>query len=157
MSVLDLATGEGRHALAAAALGARVTAVDRDEGRLAVAREQAEAAGSTIDWRIADLEAEWPEFGRFDAVLIFNYLDRARMPRVVELVAPGGVLLMETYLTTQREFGWGPTSDDHLLRPGELARLVAPLRIIHGREALEAVDAERWRSVASVIAVRSKK
>jgi 2-polyprenyl-3-methyl-5-hydroxy-6-metoxy-1,4-benzoquinol methylase len=157
MSVLDLACGEGRHALAAAALGAKVTAVDRDEARLAVAREQAEAAGSTIDWRIADLEAEWPELGRFDAVLMFNYLDRARMPQVVDLVAPGGVLLMETFLTTQREFGWGPTSDDHLLRPGELAGLVAPLRVLHGREVLEPIDAERWRAVASVLAVRSKK
>jgi cyclopropane fatty-acyl-phospholipid synthase-like methyltransferase len=155
MSVLDLACGEGRHAVAAAASGASVTAVDRDEAKLAVAREQAEAAGSTIDWRIADLEAEWPEFGRFDAVLMFNYLDRARMPRIVELVGPGGILLMETYLTAQREFGWGPTSDDHLLRPGELARLVAPLRILHGREVVEAIDAERWRAVASVVAVRS--
>lgn len=156
MTVLDLACGQGRHALAAAALGARVTAVDRDEAKLAVARELAEDSGSTIEWRIADLEAEWPEFGRFDAVLVFNYLDRARMPRVVELVAPGGFLLMETFLTTQREFGWGPTSDDHLLRPGELPGLVAPLRVLHGREALEAIDAERWRAVASVVAVRSK-
>jgi cyclopropane fatty-acyl-phospholipid synthase-like methyltransferase len=155
MKVLDLATGEGRHALAAAALDTRVTAVDRDEAKIAVAREQAEAAGSTIDWRIADLEAEWPELDRFDAVLVFNYLDRARMPRVVELVAPGGILLMETFLTAQREFGWGPSSDDHLLRPGELARLVAPLRVLHGREALEPIDAERWRAVASVLAVRS--
>jgi hypothetical protein len=42
----------------------------------------------------------------------------------------------------------------HLLRPGELARLVAPFTVVHGREALETVDAERWRAVASVIAER---
>ena len=76
------------------------------------------------------------------------------MPRSVELVAPGGLLMMETFLTAQRELGWGPTSDDHLLRPGELARLVAPLTILHGREVIEAVDAERWRAVASVLAVK---
>jgi hypothetical protein len=85
---------------------------------------------------------------------MFNYLDRARMPEIVDLVAPPGLLMMETFLTGQRELGWGPASDDHLLHPGELASLVQPLRVLHGREALEPVDAERWRAVASVVAVR---
>lgn len=152
--VLDLACGEGRHSLAAAALGARVTGLDRDETRLATARERAEAQGLPIEWRILDLEGPWPELGDFDAVLVFNYLDRARMTRLVDLVAPGGLLLMETFLTAQRRLGWGPTSDDHLLRPGELPHLVAPLTVIHGREVLEAIDVERWRTVASVVAVR---
>lgn len=153
--VLDLACGEGRHSLAAAARGARVTALDRDEARLAAARERAEAQGLSIDWVAADLEEEpWPELGSFDAVLVFNYLDRARMPRIVEMIEPGGLLMMETFLTAQRELGWGPTSDEHLVRPGELARLAAPLTVVHGREVIEAVDAERWRAVASVLAVK---
>ncbi len=153
--VLDLACGEGRHGRAAAARGARVTAVDRDEVRLAAARERAEAQGLSVDWIAAALEDEpWPDLGSFDAVLVFNYLDRANMPRIIDLIEPGGLLMMETYLTAQRELGWGPTSDAHLLRPGELARLVAPLTILHGREVIEAVDAERWRAVASVLAVK---
>ncbi len=153
--VLDLACGEGRHSLAAATRGARVTAVDRDDARLAAARERAEAQGLSIEWISADLDDEpWPAFADFDAVLVFNYLDRARMARIVDLIVPGGLLMMETFLTAQRELGWGPDSDDHLLRPGELARLVAPLTIFHGREVIEAVDAERWRAVASVLAVK---
>jgi len=155
--VLDLACGQGRHGLAAAALGAEVVGVDRDAAKLATARERAAAANLTVDWREADLEGPWPEFGSFDAVLVFNYLDRASMPRILGLVAPGGRLIMETFLEAQREAGWGPTSERHLLRPGELARLVAPLTVVHGREVFEAVDTERWRAVASVIAVRSKK
>jgi 2-polyprenyl-3-methyl-5-hydroxy-6-metoxy-1,4-benzoquinol methylase len=153
--VLDLACGEGRHSLAAAARGARVTGVDRDEARLAAARERAEAQGLSVEWVAADLDEEpWPDLGCFDAVLVFNYLDRAKMPRIIDLIVPGGFLMMETFLTAQRELGWGPTSDDHLLRPGELARLVAPLTVVHGREVIEAVDAERWRAVASVLAVK---
>jgi 2-polyprenyl-3-methyl-5-hydroxy-6-metoxy-1,4-benzoquinol methylase len=152
--VLDLACGEGRHSLAAAARGARVTAIDRDEVRLAAARERAEAQGLAIDWIAADLEEPWPELGAFDAVLVFNYLDRAQTPQMIELVEPGGLLMMETFLSTQRELGWGPTSDDHLLHPGELTSLVAPLMVLHGREVVEAVDAERWRAVASVLAVK---
>lgn len=150
--VLDLACGEGRHSLAAAAMGARVVAIDRDPAKLAVGRARAAFAGLTIDWREQDLELEWPELEPFDAVLVFNYLDRANMPRIIRLVAPGGLLMMETFLEAQREAGWGPTSSAHLLSPGELSRLVAPLKVIHGREALETVDAEHWRAVASVIA-----
>ena len=157
MRVLDLACGEGRHSLAAAMLGADVVGVDRDETRLATARELAATRTSS-----ASTGGSWtsrepgPSSGDFDAVLVFNYLDRARMPEIRDLVAPGGLLMMESFLTGQRELGWGPTSEDHLLRPGELSRLVAPLRILHGREVLEPIDAERWRAVASVVAVASE-
>jgi 2-polyprenyl-3-methyl-5-hydroxy-6-metoxy-1,4-benzoquinol methylase len=155
--VLDFACGSGRHSLAAARGGARVVALDRDQQKLAAGRTGAAEGGLSIDWRELDLEGSWPELGTFDAVLIFNYLDRASMPRILRLVAPGGLLMMETFLEAQREAGWGPTSDQHLLRPGELARLVSPLRVVHGREVLEPVDEDRWRAVASILAVRSKK
>ena len=150
--VLDLACGEGRHSVAAAGRGAQVVALDRDENQIEIGRDFAESEGLKIDWRTVDLEDEWPELGVFDAVLVFNYLDRARMPRVLERVAPGGVLIMETFLTVQRTFGWGPTKDDHLLRPGELGRLVAPLEIVHGREVIEPVDTDRWKAVAGIVA-----
>jgi tellurite methyltransferase len=152
--VLDLACGEGRHSLAAAELGAEVLAIDRDPVVLAVARNRAAMAGLSVQWLELDLEGKWPELGVFDAVLIFNYLDRANMPRILQLVAPGGLLIMETFLEAQREAGWGPASSEHLLRPGELVRLVAPLTVLHGREALESVDAEHWRAVASIVAVK---
>ena len=147
--MLDLACGEGRHSLAAAAAGATVVGVDKDESRLARARELAQWKALAIDWRIVDLEGSWPDFGSFDAVLMFNYLDRTRLPQIRELVVAGGLLMIETFLAAQRDLGWGPTSEEHLLQPGEIARLVNPFRVLHGREVLEPVDAERWRAVAS--------
>jgi SAM-dependent methyltransferase len=151
--VLDLACGAGRHSLAAAALGASVVAVDKDAACLASAKARAEEEGVTIEWCSADLaDGSWPAFGRFDIVLVFNYLDRARVPEIVDLVAPHGVLIMESFLELQRELGWGPCSPEHLLREGELARLVRPLKVLFGREVLEPVDVERWRAVASVVA-----
>lgn len=152
--VLDLGCGQGRHSLAAAALGADVVAIDRDESKLESGRAAAEQRNLDIDWRVVDLEDTWPELEEFDVVLVFNFLHRARMKEIIGAVAPGGALIAETYLIAQRELGWGPKSDDHLLAPGELARLVTPLEIVHGREVLEPVDAERWRAVASVIAER---
>ena len=152
--VVDLACGDGRHSIAAAELGCQVMGIDRDPVALALANRQAAATGLTAQWLELDLEGEWPALGVFDAVLVFNYLDRANMPRILQLVAPGGLLFMETFLEAQREAGWGPTSSAHLLRPGELARLVAPLTVLYGREALETVDSEHWRAVASVVAMK---
>jgi hypothetical protein len=83
---------------------------------------------------------------------MFNYLDRTRLPHIRELVTAGGLLVIETFLAAQRGLGWGPTSEDQLLQPGELARLVNPFRVLHGREVLEPVDTERWRAVASILA-----
>jgi 2-polyprenyl-3-methyl-5-hydroxy-6-metoxy-1,4-benzoquinol methylase len=154
MRVLDLACGDGRHSLAAAARGAEVTAWDRDAAALEVGRALAATRDLRIDWRVVDLEAEWPEVPPFDVILAFNYLDRKRMPLVREALAPGGTLIMETFLVTQQELGWGPTREEHLLARGELARLIAPLEVLHGREVLEPVDVERWRAVASVVARR---
>jgi 2-polyprenyl-3-methyl-5-hydroxy-6-metoxy-1,4-benzoquinol methylase len=154
MRVLDLACGDGRHSLAAAALGAQVTAWDHDAAALDVGRALAATRDLQVDWRVVDLQGDWPEVPPFDAVLVFNYLDRRRMPLVHEVLAPGGTLIMETFLATQRELGWGPTRDEHLLARGELARLIAPLEVLHGREVLEPVDVERWRAVASVVARR---
>ena len=152
--MLDVACGEGRHALAAAELGADVVALDMDQNKIDAAAATAGQRGLSIDWHMVDLEQEWPGLGQFDVVLVFNYLDRSRWSHFVESVAPGGVLIAETFLTAQKDLGWGPSSDDHLLHPGELSRLVAPLEIIHGREVLEPVDSERWRAVASVVAER---
>jgi 2-polyprenyl-3-methyl-5-hydroxy-6-metoxy-1,4-benzoquinol methylase len=151
---LDVACGSGRHAIAAAQLGAKVTAVDKDPDGLDVGRREAKSRQLDITFLEADLERAWPSVGTFDLVMVFNYLDRQRMPRIVEAVAHGGYLLLETFLEAQRAFGWGPQNDDHLLRSGELAKLVAPLTVLHGREVIEAVDNARWSAVASVLAQR---
>ena len=149
--VLDVACGRGRHAIAAASLGAAVTAVDADHERIAAARRVARSL--PIEWVHADLRTYQLPPGSFDVVMVFNYLDRSRMPELREAVRPGGHLLCETFLEWQREHGWGPTSDDHLLKPGELVRLVEPLEIILAREALDFVGG-RPMAVASVLARR---
>ena len=74
------------------------------------------------------------------------------MDDIRALVAPGGVLVMETYLEWQRALGWGPSKSEHLLAPGELARLVAPLETLHGREVFEPVESNKVRAVASIVA-----
>ena len=152
MRVLDLACGEGRHALKVAQRGASVVAVDHDEAKIETARDAASRLGVEVDFRVLDLTGEWSGFSGFDLVLLFNYLDRGRMEDVKATVRSGGLLLMETYLEWQRALGWGPSKDEHLLAPGELAHLVAPFEVLHGREVFEPVDANKIRAVASIAA-----
>lgn len=154
--MLDVACGFGRHALAAAQLGADVVAVDRDPARLRQARDEASRRRLTIRWVEADLERDWPDLGQFDVVLLFNYLDRPRMPRIVSAVREGGHLLFETFLEVQRQLGWGPQQDAHLLKYGEASGLVSPLTVVAGREAFEPADNAQWAAVSSVLARRPK-
>lgn len=124
-TVLDVACGRGRHVRWFAARGARVTGVDRDEAAVAPLRDVAEIL-------VADIEAgPWPLGGRrFDAVVVTNYLWRPLLPAIVAAVAPGGVLLYETFARGNETVG-RPSNPDFLLRPGELLDVVrGELRVV---------------------------
>jgi hypothetical protein len=54
---------------------------------------------------------------------VTNYLHRPLMPQLLASVAPGGVLLYETFLEGNERFG-KPSNPDHLLKEGELLELV---------------------------------
>ena len=133
--VLDVACGNGRHALLLAAAGFAVTAVDRDVAALERLRRQAERLELDVRVEAIDLEAPVVELGpaTFDAIVVTRYLHRPLFPRLVEAVAPGGVLVYETFLVSQAERGH-PRNPAFLLEPGELPRLVHPLEVLHSRE-----------------------
>lgn len=123
-SVLDLACGRGRHLRWFAGRGHPVTGVDRDAEALAT---QA-GLGETV---AADIEnGPWPLAGRqFAAVVVTNYLWRPLFPRILESVAPGGVLLHETFAQGNETVG-KPSRPDFLLAPGELLRAYGELRVV---------------------------
>jgi SAM-dependent methyltransferase len=119
--VLDLACGSGRHVRWLAGRGCRVTAVDRDAAAVEPLRTIAEVV-------VADIEnGPWPFDARrdFDAVVVTNYLWRALLPRIVDCVAPGGVLIYETFAHGNAAFG-RPARPEFLLQPGELIDAVRP-------------------------------
>lgn len=120
-SVLDLACGGGRHARLFAARGCRVEAVDRDAA--ALAQLQGVAGVTPV---VADLEQEaWPLAGRtFDAVVVTNYLYRPHFEALLDCVAPGGLLIYETFMVGNERFG-KPSNPAFLLSPDELLQRVA--------------------------------
>jgi len=115
-TVLDLACGNGRHARFLAALGFRVCAVDRDPQALGTLEG---IAGLTL--RQSDLEnGPWPlDSLRFDGIVVTNYLHRLLFPRILDALAPAGVLIYETFAAGNERFG-KPSNPDFLLRRGEL-------------------------------------
>jgi SAM-dependent methyltransferase len=123
-TVLDVAAGGGRHTLWFAARGHRVTAVDRDGAAMAALAGHAEAVTADIEG------APWPFVGRtFDAVVVANYLWRPLLPALTAALAPGGVLLYETFAAGNETVG-RPKRPEFLLEHGELLAVAAGLRIV---------------------------
>jgi SAM-dependent methyltransferase len=146
-SVLDVAAGGGRHTRVLADRGHRVTAVDRETAAL----EDLEGRAG-VEVVTADLEAApWPfAERRFDAVVVTNYLHRPLLPTLVSSVAPGGVLLYETFARGHERHG-RPSNPAWLLRSGELLETVrGELRVI----AYEDVELPRPACVQRIVAVR---
>lgn len=145
-TVLDVAAGGGRHARLFLARGHVVTAVDRDPTRLPPHPRLRVVA--------ADLEdgSPWPLPGeRFDAVVVTNYLWRPLLPAIVGAVAPGGVLLYETFAEGNARFG-KPSNPDFLLRPGELLEAVRGRLVVAAYEHGE-VTAPRPAVVQRIAAI----
>ncbi len=132
-TVLDIACGSGRHAAYFLSRGHPVVAVDRHIAKLgALADEQGLEAVK------ADLEGgnPWPfPERRFAAVVVTNYLHRPLLSTLVESVAPGGVLLYETFARGNEGFA-GPSNPNFLLRPGELLEAVRGILRVRAYEDL---------------------
>lgn len=123
-TALDLACGGGRHVRWLLRHGLEVVAVDRDAAAVAPLKGLARVV-------VADVEnGPWPlPDERFDAIVVTNYLWRPLLPRLVDSLAEGGVLLYETFAVGQESVG-RPANPDFLLRPGELLEAARGLRVV---------------------------
>ena len=126
--MLDLACGSGRHMQWFKQQRFQTTGVDRDPQALLLASQH----GDVVQ---ADLEnAPWPlmsggQVRQFDVVVVTNYLWRALFPVLLQSLAPGGLLLYETFALGHENVG-RPARPDFLLRPGELLQVCQDLHVI---------------------------
>jgi SAM-dependent methyltransferase len=130
--VLDLACGGGRHALAVAGWGAPVVAMDRSRAALAELTGLARDRSLPVLGVRADLETPLGipvAPGSCGAILVFRFLFRPLAAAIAEALAPGGLLLYETFTIHQRDLVQGPNNPAFLLLDGELPGLFASLRI----------------------------
>lgn len=126
---LDLACGRGRHTRLLARLGHPVVALDRDPQ--ALARSAGEGV-KTVDYDLEASGAAWPFApGRFAGIVVTNYLHRPLFAHIARALAPGGILVYETFALGNERYG-KPSNPAFLLAPGELLDVAraAGLRIV---------------------------
>ena len=151
--VADLACGRGRHALPGAALGLSMIAVDRNLEFLRAVRDAARARGLTVAPLQADLETRHGiplQPHGCGAILVFRFLFRTLAPAIEAALAPGGLLLYETFTRDQARLGGGPRNPQFLLEPGELRSLFPGLEVLAYEEGTRA--GERPEAHASLAA-----
>ena len=149
--VLDLGMGSGRDAVWLALRGFRVAGMDILPDAVAFARRLAERHGAALTAQVADLRAPGLlPAGACDGLLVFNFLERDLLPAMGRALAPGGVVLFETFTEEQARREGRPRNPRWLLRPGELYEAFSHLDVLAYREE----EAEPGRWVASLAARR---
>ncbi|MEZ0315832.1 MAG: class I SAM-dependent methyltransferase, partial [Methylophilaceae bacterium] len=120
--VLDVAAGYGRNARWLATQGYQVTAIDKDADAL-----ESMVGSANITTQLADIEGDlWPDAdSQFDAIVVCRYLHRPLFAKLIQSLAPGGVLIYETFMEGQQAYG-RPQNPDFLLKSNELLQIFSP-------------------------------
>ncbi len=152
-NVLDVACGMGRHAVYFAEKNHPVTLIDRAQEALDSAAARLPSGAQFI---MADIEnGPWPlavstgQVQQFGGVVVTHYLWRALLPTIVASVAPGGVLIYETFAHGNAAVG-RPSRPDFLLQPGELLHACAGLRVVAYEDGFLAQPARYVQRIAAV-------
>jgi SAM-dependent methyltransferase len=149
--VLDVAGGGGRHTALFLDRGHEVTVVDRDVGGL---EWLAERAGCQVVQLDLEDGRPWALGGGWDAIVVTNYLHRPLFPALPTALAPGGVILYETFAMGNERFG-RPSNPAFLLRPNELLEAFADeLTVVAFEQGI--VEHPRPAVVQRVAAMRSE-
>jgi len=152
-SVLDVASGAGRHSIWLAQRGWRARLLDISDVGISLAERNASRALGPIrkefliSAEVADLN-QMQNFGaeQYDLVLVLFYLQRELFPALISALKPGGFLLYKTYMTDQQQFCGGPSNPAFLLKPNELLHAFQFLRVLHYHETA------RDKKVAELVA-----
>ena len=150
-SVLDIACGGGRHLAWFAQRGHPVTGVDRDTAAARARLPGAELVTADIEtgpWPLT-LAEDAAATRQFGLVVVTNYLWRPLWPQILDSVAPGGVLIYETFAAGNETVG-RPSRPDFLLQSGELLRVCADWQVVAYENGTLAAPARFVQRIAAV-------
>ncbi|HEX7474881.1 MAG TPA: methyltransferase domain-containing protein [Dehalococcoidales bacterium] len=146
--VLDIAMGEGRNAVYLAKLGFEVEGVDISAEAVEAAHAWALENKVSIGIQTADLEKDYQIApAAYGAIICFYYLQRSLIPQIKAGLQKGGVIIYETFIIDQRQFGH-PRNPDFLLDYNELLNYFRDFRCLRYREGI----IEPGKAVASLVA-----
>jgi SAM-dependent methyltransferase len=160
-TVLDVACGLGRHGLHFFALNHPVVLVDIAQAAIDNVAHRLLASAPVARCIVADIEnGPWPLLTpdgvpeQFGAVIVTNYLWRPLLPTIVASVAPGGVLIYETFAHGNATVG-KPSRPDFLLQSGELLQACAGLRVVAYEDGFLPEPARYVQRIAAVREIAS--
>lgn len=145
---LDVAMGSGRNTIYLAKMGFDVEGIDISPEAVDNAMESALKAGVTIKAEVTDLEGNYYiEKDAYDLIICFNYLQRSLIPQIKGGLRKGGMVVYETFIVDQVQFG-KPKNPDYLLKHNELLDMFCDFRCLRYREGI----IEDRKAIASIIA-----
>lgn len=120
LRVLDVGCGGGILSEPLARLGATVVGADPSDENIAIARQHAQDAGVTVDYRTTTAEALADAGERFDLVLAMEVVEHVAdrdlfVRRAAEMVKPGGLMIAATINRTLKSFGLAIVAAEYLL------------------------------------------
>jgi tellurite methyltransferase len=146
---LDIAAGNGRNALYLAHQGFNVDAVDISDTGLNLFA----ARHPNIHPICADLDDFDIPFSRYDLIINIKFLNRRLFPFICEGLAPGGILIFQTFLDSSMPGTDQPACRDYLLHENELLQAFLSLRILLYKES-EANKNDKAACLASLIGIK---
>lgn len=163
-SVLCVADGEGRNSVFLATTGRDVSSVDISDVGVAKTKKLATEKGVSVDAQVGDLADFDLGRNKWQGVIsIFAHLPISLRQdlhrRVIDSLAPGGVVLLEAYTVDQIGRGTGGPQVPELLMSAEsLSQEFAALEIIHLKELeREVVEGSGHTGLAAVVQLIARK
>jgi SAM-dependent methyltransferase len=134
--VLDVGMGNGRNALYLAKAGYDVEGIDVSQEAVASAMLLAKRVGVVITAQVADLEQDYRlKMNAYDLIICFNYLHRPLIPQIKAAINDNGLIVYETFIVDQAQFG-RPSNPDHLLKHNELLEVFGDFRCLRYHEGI---------------------
>lgn len=127
---LDLACGAGRNAVFLAGRGLRVVAVDLSVEGLRHTARKARTRELPILPVHADLGSFAVRSGSAQVIVNTHFLLRSTFPLILDALAPGGLLVFETFSVDEIDLLGGDIRREYALERGELARVFADLETL---------------------------
>jgi len=140
--------GAGRNAIYLAKMGFEVEGVDISGEAVNLAIVSALKARVTIYAQVVDLDKHYRiQEDTYDVILCFYYLQRSLISQIRNGLRFGGMVVCETFIVDQAQFG-KPKNPDYLLKHNELLELFREFRCLRYREGFF----EGPVAIASIIA-----
>lgn len=144
--------GRGRNSVYLASQGFQVEGIDNSQEAIESALKLAREKKVELTTHLVDLKKDFfIEEESYNVIVCFNFLQRSLISHMKKGLYPDGIIVYETYIIDQAQFG-RPTNPDYLLKHNELLNFFRDFRclryyegVIEKRKAAAGIITQKWR------------